>query len=86
MHLCADLGSPVNFFIHHSVSHHHHTCCAGHGFRLPWENLDELGEEVDREPQGQDMVLTDTISDIAGHGFLQLRKHLCSLFAFLSLC
>ena len=27
--------------------------------------MEELGEEVDREPQGQGMVPTDSISDIA---------------------
>ena len=32
------------------------------------------------------MVPTDTISHIAGHRHLQLLKHLCSLFVFVSLC
>jgi len=43
-----------------------------------------FGEEVDRELQVQDVVPTDAISDIAGHGHLQLLKHLCSLFVFVS--
>ena len=55
----------MNVHIHHSMAQHHHTCCIGSGFRLPWENMEELGEEADRKPQGQDMVPTDSISDIA---------------------
>ena len=42
------LGSSVNVHIHHSVAQHHHTCCIGSGFSLPWENMEEPGEEVDR--------------------------------------
>ena len=42
----------------------------------------EIGEEVDRGTQGQDMVPTDTTFDIAEHEHLQLLKYLCSLFAF----
>ena len=38
--------------------------------------MEELREEVDRELQGQDMVPTDTIPDVDGHGCLQLLKHL----------
>ena len=45
-------------------------------------NMDEFVEKVNREPQGQDMFPTVTISDIAGLGHLHLLKHLCSLFAF----
>ena len=37
---------------------------------------------MDREPQGQDMVPTVTISDIAGLGHVNLLKHMCSLFVF----
>ena len=59
------LGSSVNFHMHHLVAHKHHTCCAGSGFRLPPENMEELVGEVNREPQGQGMVPTDYISDIA---------------------
>jgi len=59
------LGSSVNFHMHRLVAHKHHTCCAGSGFRLPWENMKELVEEVNREPQEQGMVPTDYISDIA---------------------
>ena len=44
-----------------------------------------FGEEVDGELQLQDMVATDAVSAIAGHGHLQLLKHLCSLFSFVSL-
>ena len=66
------------------MSHHDHTCCTGRGFRLPSENREVFGEEVDRELQVQDVVPTDAISDIAGHGHLQLLKHLCSLFVFVS--
>ena len=60
--------------MHRLVAHKHHTCCAGSGFRLPWENMKELVEEVNRkelvedmnrEPQGQGMVPTDYIPDIA---------------------
>ena len=43
-----------------------------------------LREEVDRELQVQDMVPTDAVSAIAGHGNLQLLKHVCSLFSFVS--
>ena len=78
------LGSSMILHIHQSVSHHDHTCCTGRGFRLPSENTEVLGEEVDRELKVQDMVPTHVISDIAGHGSLQLLKHLCSLFAFVS--
>ena len=80
------LGSSVNFHIHHSESHNHQTCCTGSGFRLPWENMDEFVEKVNREPQGQDMLPTVAISDIAGLGPFHLLKHLCSLFAFMSPC
>ena len=73
------------FHIHHSLFHHH-AGCAGTGFRLAWENTEELWDEVDRGPQGKDMVPTDAISHIAGHGHLQLLRKLCSLFAFVSLC
>lgn len=76
----------MNFHIHHSVSHNHQTCCAGSGFRLPWEHTEEFVEKVNREPQGQDMVPTVAIPDIAGLGRLHLLKHLCSLFAFVSPC
>ena len=31
---------------------------------MPRENMEELVEEVNREPQGQGMVPTDYISDI----------------------
>ena len=55
----------MNFHIHHSAAHHHYTCCPGSSFRLPWENMAELGEVVDRKSQGQDMVTTDSIPDIA---------------------
>ena len=78
------LGSSVILHIHQSVSHHDHTCCTGRGFRLPSENREVFGEEVDSELQVQDVVPTDAISDIAGHGHLQLLKHLCSLFVFVS--
>ena len=78
------LGSSMILHIHQSVSHHDHTCCTGRGFRLPSENTEVLGEEVGRELKVQDMVPTHVISDIAGHGSLQLLKHLCSLFAFVS--
>ena len=37
---------------------------------------------MDRESQGQDMVPTVTISDMAGLGPVNLLKHLCSLFVF----
>ena len=40
---------------------------------------------MDRGLKGKDMVPTDTISHIAGHGSLQLMRELCSLFAFVSL-
>ena len=50
--------------MHHLAAHKHHTCCAGCGFRLPRENMEELVEEVNSEPQGQGMVPTDYISDI----------------------
>ena len=43
-----------------------------------------LGEEVDRELQVQDMVPTDAVSAIAGHGHFQLLNHVCSLFSFVS--
>ena len=59
------LGSSVNVHMHHSVAQHHHTCCIGSGFRLPWENMEELREQVDRKPQGQGMVPADSISDIS---------------------
>ena len=39
---------------------------------------------MDRGLKGKDMVPTDTISHIAGHGSLQLMRELCSLFAFVS--
>ena len=58
------LGDAVNFHMHHLAAHKHHTCCAGCGFRMPRENMEELVEEVNREPQGQGMVPTDYISDI----------------------
>ena len=61
-------------------------CCAGSGFRLPWENIEEFVEELNRETQGQHMVPTVTISDIAGLGHFHLLKHLYSLFAFVSPC
>ena len=47
--------------------------------------MEILREEVDRELQGQDMVPPDSISNTAGHRHLQLLKHLCSLFMFVSL-
>lgn len=75
------LGSAVNFHIHHSPSHRHHAGCAGTGFRPAWENAEELWDEVDRGPQGKDMVPIDAISHIAGHGPL---RELCSLFVFVS--
>ena len=43
-----------------------------------------LREEVDRELQVQDMVPTDAVSAIAGHGHFQLLNHVCSLFSFVS--
>ena len=43
-----------------------------------------LREEVDRELQVQDMVPTDAVSAVAGHGHLQLLNHVCSLFSFVS--
>ena len=43
-----------------------------------------LGEEVDRMLQVQDMVPTDAVSAIAGHGHFQLLNHVCSLFSFVS--
>ena len=48
--------------------------------------MEEFMEEVDREPQGQDMVPTVAISDIAGCGMFHLLIHLCSLFLFVSQC
>lgn len=61
------------------ASHHHHRCCAGSGLRLPWESMEELGEEVAREPPEQDLVYIDAISNIAGQGYLQLLLHLYSV-------
>ena len=79
------LGSSVILHIHQSVSYHDNTFCTGRGFRLPLENREVFGDEVDGELQLQDMVATDAVSAIAGHGHLQLLKHLCSLFSFVSL-
>ena len=76
----------MNFHIHHLPSHHHQ---AGHtevGFRPAWENIEELGDEVDRGPQGKTMVPTDAISHISGYGHLQLLRVLCFLFTFVSPC
>ena len=39
---------------------------------------------MDRELQGQDMVPTVTIFDIAGLSCVNLLKHLCTLFVFVS--
>ena len=78
------LGSSVILHLHQSVSHQDHTCCTGIGFRLPSEKREVLGEEVDRELQVQDMVPTDAVSAIAGHGHFQLLNHVCSLFSFVS--
>lgn len=82
VHLSADCGVLLNFHIHHSLSHRYHAGRAGTGFRPAWENREELRDEVDRGPQGKNMVPTDAISHIAGHGRLQLLRELWSLFAF----
>ena len=80
------MGSSVNFHTHQSPSHHHHAGRTGTGFSPAWENTEEQRDKVDRGPQDKDMVPTDTISHIAGHGCLQLLREPCSLFAFVSLC
>ena len=48
--------------------------------------MEEFVEKMNKDPQGQGMLPTVTISDIAGVSPLLLLKHLCSLFAFVSPC
>lgn len=48
--------------------------------------LNSWGKKWTGIPKGQDTEPTDIISHIAGHRHLQLLKHLCSLFVFVSLC
>ena len=43
------LGSSVNFHIHRLASHHHHK--ARNDLRLAGDNTEQLGEEMDRDPQ-----------------------------------
>ena len=52
-------------------------------------SLGKYGRAVGRGgwgPQDKDMVPTDAMSQIAGHGCLQVLREPCSLFAFVSLC
>lgn len=78
------LGSSVNLHIHRLASHHHHK--ARNDLRLAGDNTEQLGKKWTGIPKGQDTEPTDIISHIAGHRHLQLLKHLCSLFVFVSLC